>query len=283
MQGLSKFSVLIFEINKKFLLFKILSHDFHELLRDEIIKKFGSKYVHEKNNQSENFRKENLGNGDVYGQENNHDSENHESDDTDVIQEETEGNNESDDDENGSTTEVDDNVGENLSSSQMSAKKKKRKKLLLTDDLIYEYFSPIVNSFEISKEINYIFEYTLFKNNQHIIRFNLHKNCLFMFIQDMSSNSGNLLKPKAEMTNLIYSDFLSGWCCKSLITLLRYKFGICSDEKCFNNIVNKIEIKELFSAWSNYYQVDQLYFLEAIEQLEVSDDIKYKCKYFIDE
>lgn len=275
MEGLSTFSVLIFEINKKFLLFKILSNEFHELLRDEIIKKFGSKYVNEKNNQSEDFHKENLKN------ENDNEHENsHEAEDTDVIQE-GEDDDEGEDD-NGSTTEVDD-IGENCSNIQTNKKKKKRNKLFINNELIYEYFSPIVNSFEISKEINYIFEYTLFKNNQHIIRFNLHKNCLFMFIQDMSSSSSHTFKSKSEMTNLIYSDFLSGWCCKSLISLLRYKFGICSDEKCFNNKVNKIEIKELFSAWANYYHADQVYFLEAIEQLEVSDDIKFKCKQFIDE
>jgi hypothetical protein len=271
MNGLLTFSVLVFEINKKFLLFKILKQDFYELLRDEIIKKFGSKYVNEKNNQSDEFRR---------GTENGNEHENsNEFDDKDAIQEEEGEGDEEENDDNGSTTEVDD-IGDIQDSSKI---KKKRKKLFINNELIYEYFSPIVNSFEISKEINYIFEYTLFKNNQHIIRFNLHKNCLFMFIQDMSSNVDKTFKSNTEMTNLIYSDFLSGWCCKSLTSLLRYKFGICSDEKCFNNKVNKTEIKELFSAWSNYYHAEQVYFLEAIEQLEVSDDIKFKCKQFIDE
>ena len=191
-------SVLIFEINKKFLLFKILSKEFHDSLRNEVIKKFGSKYVDEKNNQTSGYAREHL-------------ESNETACDTGIInsdeEEESETEDTGEEENDGSTTEVDD-TAENVS----NKKRKKRKKLILTNDLVYEYFSPIVNSFEISKEINYIYEYTLFKKNQHIIRFNLHKNCLFMCIQDLNaSTTGHLASPKSEMTNLIYSDFTSGF------------------------------------------------------------------------
>ena len=268
MQSLSSSSILIFEINKKFLLFKILSKEFHELLRTEIIKKFGIKYIDEKNLQSENFG--------GAGQNENEESR----DFVKADEEQTETEDLENVENNGSTTEADDNPS-NLGTSK---KKKQKKKLILTNDLIYEYFSPIVNSFEISKEMNnYIYEYALFNKSQYIIRFNLHKNCLFMCIQDFNSSPNNLFKPTLEMTKHIYSDFNSGWCCKSLISLFKYKFGICSDEKCFTNKTNHSEITELFTAWSNYYLMDQIYFLEVIEQLDVSEDTKLKCKSFLDE
>lgn len=44
-------SILIFEINKKILLYKILTDELLQLLKTEIVKNFGSNYVIEKNEQ----------------------------------------------------------------------------------------------------------------------------------------------------------------------------------------------------------------------------------------
>ena len=277
--SLSTSSILIFEMNKKFLLFKILTNELYDLLYAEVLKNYGDSCVEQKNEPKHKKSKTNgQTNGIEVDQEDEDDEETEvECNDNEVDDEvESINNKNNKTDDNGSMTAEDDeaNSKENEKNSKL-----KNKKSLLTDDLIYQYFSPLINSFEFSKEINYVYEYALFNKNQHIIRFNLYKNCLILCIQN---SNDNLLKTNSDLKKLIYSEYLSGWYCKSITSLLKYKFGICGDEKCFNSS-NQMEIRTLYSTWCNYYLTDVVYFLEAIEQLDVSDDIKLKCQAFLDE
>lgn len=212
-------SILIFELNRKFLLYKILTDELGQILKDEIIKNFGFNYVAEKQKLN---------------------------DDT-------------------STTERENSASEESHINDQ--------KFELTHDLIYEFFSPLVASFEITKDINYVFEYALFKKTNYIIRFNVFNNCLIMCI--LKSDPCD-----SEISKLIYSDYYSSWYLKSLISLLKYKYGICSDEKCFTS---SVDIKKLYQKWSNLFMNDPIYHIEAIEHLQVNEDIKIKCETFLNE
>ena len=96
-----KSSVLIFEMRKKYLLYKILTKELKSQLRSEIWKNFGARYVNEQNEKSFEFYKS----------------------------------------EQQSTPLVVDESG-NINSNNSS-------NFNLTDDLIYEYFSALVASYEI--------------------------------------------------------------------------------------------------------------------------------------
>jgi hypothetical protein len=231
-------SILVFELNKKFLIYKILSQEFHDLLRDEIIKNYGVSYVYEKNQE-----------------ETSKSTKNNESPDSLVS-------------DSSKVSPVDDENSENF-----------KNKLTLTNDLIYEYFSTIINSYEISQEINYSYEYILLDQNQYIARFYLYKNLLVLCIQNL--NKLEIADNKSELVKAIYSEFYASWCSKSLISLFKYKLGICSDEKSFT-LSNQNDIKTLYVNWLNYFFTDTLYYLEAIEQLEVNEDIRMKCHQFLD-
>ncbi|RNA32470.1 Hermansky-Pudlak syndrome 1 -like protein [Brachionus plicatilis] len=147
----------------------------------------------------------------------------------------------------------------------------------LNDDLIYEYFAPIVNSFEISRELNYRFDHVILKKSNFYIKFYLYKNCLLLSI--LPINQLNSLTQNTDLTKKIYGDFYSNWFLKSFITLAKFKFGICLDEKCIQ--IDNSEISELFLRWSNIFFTHHLYFIEAIEEVQINDDIKKRCEYFI--
>ncbi len=232
-------SILIFEINKKILLYKILTDELYQLLKNEIVKNFGTSYVNEKNNQ------ENL-----------------------------------EDTQDTSATEIENSYSEEPSIIN-KMNETKPTEMNLTNDLIYEYFSPIVASFEISKDINYTYEYALFNKNQYIIRFILFNNCLTLCILN-NSNNNKIDRKESDMNRLINAEYFTSWYCKSFISIVKYKFGICSDEKCFSNL-NQIDIKNLYTNWSHLFANDPVYYLEAIEQLQVNEDIKIKCEAFLNE
>ncbi len=236
-------SILIFEINKKILLYKILTDELLQLLKTEIVKNFGSNYVIEKNEQKTAA-----------------------------------------DENDTSATEKEDNIDENKNETKANPEKKlnnNNAELNLTNDLIYEYFSPIVASFEISKDINYTYEYALFNKNQQTIRFYLYNNCLIMCILSNTTTS-KLNKSDSELTRLVYAEYQTSWYCKSFISLIRYKFGICSDEKCFTGL-NQIDIKKLYQKWSYLHANDPVFYIEAIEQLQINEDIKIKCETFLND
>lgn len=214
----AKPSILIFEMNKKYLIFKILNKELKNQLRSEIWKNFGAKYVREKNEQSLEF---------------------YNSDQQDF--------------------QANDSIKANNNNNNFD----------LTDDLIYEYFSALVASFEISKEIDFVYEYALFNQNKYIIRFHQHKNFLIMVLfNNFETNS-------SESKNQLYAEYYADWFCKSIISLIKYKYGISTDDRCLKETDEKtIEIKSLFSRWSSYYQSENLYFFEAIEKLEVKSLVK---------
>lgn len=217
----AKSSILVFELNRKFLLYKILTKELAEHLQKEFIKYF----------------------------------------DTQKIQEEQ----------------------TDLKSSLNQDQAEKSKDTYLRHDLIYEYFAPIVNSFEISKEINFLFEHALFKDTNFLVRFFAYKNCLLLLVYDSNLSSTNLEKINSALTKQVNAEFYLNWCCKSFISLVKFKFGICSDEKCFETDDTKYDLKNLYLKWSSYFLIDQIYFIEAIEQLHVNDDIKIKCQLFLNE
>ena len=214
-------SILIFEINKKFLLNKIITDELHEFLRTEIIKNFGIKYVEEKSNLNDAELR-----------------------------------------------------SSSLSSSPSQAH------LSVTDDLIYEYFSPIINSYEISKEINYTSEYALFTNSDYSIRF--YPNKIFLILTIFNSKTFINQEASAALTKQIYTEFYSNWYSKSFISLVRYKFGICQDERCFKEPF-KTELNNLMNKWFFSFNTDQVCFTESIEKLDINDDIKIKCEQFLNE
>ena len=226
-------SILIFEINKKILLYKILTDELLQSIKTEIISNFGSNYVIEKNSQQKTV-------------------ETVEENDT-------------------STTERENSFSEEPFNEQVN---KPKQEMNLTNDLIYEYFSPIIASFEISKDINYSYEYVLFNKSQHIIRFNLYNNCLILCIL---SNSLKLTQSESELNKLIFSEYYTSWYCKSFISLIKYKFGICSEEKCFNGL-NQIDIKKLYQKWSYLFSNDLVYYIEAVEQLQMRALIRFHFK-----
>lgn len=145
--------------------------------------------------------------------------------------------------------------------------------LELSDDLIYEYFAPIVNSFQISIDLNYRFDHFLLKN--FYIKFYLYKSCILLLI--FSVDNFNPSKQITNVTNKIFGDFYSKWFCKSFISLVKFKFGICSDERCFQ--INNSEINELFIKWSELFSIYHLFFIEAIEEVQINDDIRnrFEC------
>ena len=234
-------SILIFEKNKKFLLYKILNKDILKLLLNELDKEYGE--------ENEN----NLRSSSAFEEK----------------QEET------------------------TPLPPITVTKKVRHQL--TDDFIYGYFAPIINSYEISKEMNFVYEYALFNENQYIIRFTLYDNCLLLCIYSSinssyfySSQSVQNILPQAslspeclELNKLIYNDYHTNWCSKSIISIIKYKFGICSDEKCFNEIDN--ELKNLFVKWSKLHSCDIIYFIESIEYLQINEETKLKCEAFVKE
>jgi len=71
-------------------------------------------------------------------------------------------------------------------------------------------------------------------------------------------------------------------CCRSFLSLLKYKFGVCADEQCFRHAA-AAEVRALFAFWSALFARNQVFFVEAIEQLEVNEDIKLKCEAFMKE
>ena len=272
-------SILIFDINRKFLLYKILNKNFAKQLREEIIKLFGVNYVNEKN--QEQNKAENINNGGNLkeGEETKKKISSRDSSLLDSSIEEDNQQNSSAEDK----TETD-NTQKRKSSPTPSIKNKA--KLTLTNDLIYEYFSPIVNSFEISKEIAYVYEYVLINRNKYTIRFCQYNNCLILLIYNLIDQqfylNVNTTRKSSELTRQIYIDYYTNWFNKSLVSLLKFKFGICSNEKCFN-LNKKNEIKNLYTKWSEYFLNDQSYFVEAIDQLVINDDIKAKCRLFLDD
>ena len=146
------------------------------------------------------------------------------------------------------------------------------------DNLLYQYFSPLISSFEISRDINYVYEYASFGRHQHLIRFSLHKNCLIFCIYDAT----NKPESKSELATLMHAEYYSSWYSKSFLSLLKHKFGVCSDEKCFSK-PNQRDLERLYLKWSSLYSRDQIYFVEALEQLDLNEDIKIKCDLFMQE
>lgn len=232
----SKASILIFEMNKKYLLYKILTKELKNHLRAEVWKNFGAKYVNEKSEQSEKF---------YNGAKTNENEANE--------------------------AKIDDSTDTNTNNK--TNKSNSLNNFNLTDDLIYEYFSALVASFEISKELEFIYEYALFDQNKYIIRFHVHKNFLLLIILnvtlDYSSSSSS--SSSSDFRNQLYSEYFTSWFCKSIISLIRYKFGISTDERCFKETdeSSQLEIKSFFAKWSHYFMSENLYFIEAIEKLEV--------------
>lgn len=120
-------------------------------------------------------------------------------------------------------------------------------------NLFYQYFSPLISSFEISKDINFVYEHVLLNNSQYILRFNPYKNCLILCFYD--SNQFQFGYSHSTIARSVHNEFFTSWHCKSLVTLIKYKFGICYDEKCF---VNQGEIRRLILKWSNLFTQDHV-------------------------
>lgn len=149
--------------------------------------------------------------------------------------------------------------------------------LELSDDLIYEYFAPIVNSFQITRDLNYRFDHILLKKSNFFIKFFLYKNYIILLI--FAIDRFNPSNQTSSITNQIFGDFYANWFFKSFLTLVRFKFGICLDERCFQ--IKNPEINELFFKWSNLFSTQHLFFIEAIEEVQFNDDIKQKFEYSI--
>lgn len=232
-------SLLIFDKRSKQLLFKILTGEFSSHLKQEIISSFGEAYILEKNKIISDL--------------------NQDEEQTNTLTEASTLQEESKPDDPQPTVKPPD--------------------LKLTDELISEYFSPLISSYEFSKDLNYTYEYALFNKPEYMAYFYSYKECIILTIFD--SNRFELTKSSNYFMKYVYSEYYSSWCCKSLISLFKYKFSICLNEKCLSKDSKK-EIKRLFLKWCNYFQTEQIYFLEAIEQIEVNDDIKIKCEKFME-
>lgn len=210
-----KSSILIFEMKKKYLLYKILTKELKSHLKSEIWKNFGAKYIREKNEQNSEFYS------------------------------------------------VDANQSDETGTNPSSASN-----FNLTNDLIYEYFSALVASYEISKEISYVYEYALFDQNRYIIRFHQYKNFLLMILFNAAGVSAGL--ESFEVRNQLFAEYYTSWFCKSVVSLLKYKFGISTDDRCLKDTDEPaVEIRSLFVKWSHLFHSENLYFVEAIEKLEV--------------
>ncbi len=199
-------SLLVFEINKKILLYKWLSPSFAAVLNAEISKNYGG-------NKSNPEHKTEAG-------------------------EDTDGASDSE------------------------------------DILFYQYFSPIINSFEISRDLNFVYEYILFDRRQHVIRFHLYKNCLVMSVYDTRQTVPAVGLIKSPATRLIHAEYYSSWYSKSFVSLMKYKFGICADEICFAN--QRSGFDRLYSNWSNLFINDQVTFFVLQSDLELLELINLK-------
>ncbi len=145
----------------------------------------------------------------------------------------------------------------------------------INDDFIYGYFAPLINSFDISKDLNYSVDYILFNNNQYIIRFNLYDNLLILCFYNPAILSITF-KLNSSANRMLFQEYYTNWCCKSMISLIKYKFGVCSDERCFSSTND--ELKKLFYKWSYYHLSDEIFFMEAIDYLQINDETKSKCE-----
>lgn len=182
-------SLMVFEINKKILLYKLLSPSFAAILNAEIAKNYGNNEDDSISNQQEP-----------------------------------------------QSYECSDESPEEI--------------------LYYQYFAPIINSFEISRDLSFVYEYILFERRQHVIRFYLYKNCLVLSIYDMRQAVPAVGQVNSMTTRLIHAEYYSSWYSKSFVSLMKYKFGICGDEKCFTN--QTMEFNRLYSNWSNQFIRDQV-------------------------
>jgi hypothetical protein len=279
-------SILIFELNRKILLYKILNTCLAKELRKEIIKLFGVNYVNEKNVENRNKKV------DIEGEEPANESmPKNTSMETSKTSADSFLDSSIEDDESElsteQNTETDNTLKLRTSSPTYDTQPQVKPSLTLTNDLIYEFFAPMINSFEITREISYCYEYALIDRSKYTIRFYLYTNCLILLIYNFGDVqaylSSSSIRASSELTRQVYIDFYTNWFNKSLISLLKFKFGICSDEKCFKLSANKKEIKRLYLKWSEYFLNDQAFFVESIDQLVVNDDIKAKCKHFLDD
>lgn len=279
-------SVLVFELSRKFLLYKILERELAKQLKFDIINSFGVNYVTEKNNQDERrsskARKKGAEANKSTAKGRSVSSSSEKSDS--VVDTSTEDEESHQLDSNLARQDSADNTETDNTLNKVSSRPSTPVKLALTNDLIYEYFSPIVNSFEISREINFQYETLQINRNRYFVRLYLYKNCLTLLIYDVDAQQASLSDSSdTELTRQLYVDFYTNWFNKSLLSLIKFKFGICSDDKCFKSRQNKLELKNLYKKWSEYFLNDQSYFVESIDSLVVNDDIKSKCKHFLDE
>jgi hypothetical protein len=145
----------------------------------------------------------------------------------------------------------------------------------LNDDFIYGYFAPLISSFDITKDLNYAVDYVLFNNNQYIIRFSCYDNLLLLCFFNPTVLAATF-KLNSSTNRMIFQEYYTNWCCKSMTSLIKYKFGICSDERCFASVSD--ELRNLFHKWSYYHLTDEIFFMEAIDYLQINDDTKLKCE-----
>ncbi len=145
-------------------------------------------------------------------------------------------------------------------------------------NLLYQVFSPLLSSFEISRDMSFLYESLLFGQRAHAVRFTAYKGCLLLCLHD----SSHLHQIDAALPRSLHADFHSAWFSKSFLSLLKYKFGVCADEQCFRHAA-AAEVRALFAFWSALFARTQVFFVEAIEQLEVNEDVRLKCEAFMNE
>lgn len=149
-------------------------------------------------------------------------------------------------------------------------------------NLLFQYFTTLVASFGICKSTNHLLETVFLDKKNYLFRLCSYQN--FLIIVSVNSDSfGKIehdLNPnKSEMRTEIYFEFYTNWLIKSFVSLLRYKFGICTseDQKMLS------EIRSVFCSWCDLYLNDHLFYVEAIEKLDLNDDTKKSCLNMINE
>lgn len=141
----------------------------------------------------------------------------------------------------------------------------------LNSDFLNSYFSPLVSSFEISREIDYLYEILSFNAYKSTIRYNLYENCLILCIFE----SENVTNSKV---NCLLNDYQTSWEFKCIVSLIRYKCSICTIDSIDTNL-----IESMFKQWLKLNNNQIINFFEAIEFLIINDETKLRAELFIKE
>jgi len=76
-------------------------------------------------------------------------------------------------------------------------------------NLLYQVFSPLLSSFEISRDMSFLYESLLFGQRANIVRFTAYKSCLLLCLYD--SAHLRQIDASAALTRSLHADFHSSW------------------------------------------------------------------------